>query len=56
MLTKLEKEFLAALVKRDKAEVKKAKKALFLDMSPDFLKAEHEFADFLESVEKKLNG
>lgn len=54
MLTNLEKEFLRALVKREQEEFAKTKKSLFMGMSPQFLKAEHEFADFLSELEKKL--
>lgn len=55
MLTTLEKEFLLSLVRREKKEFSETKKSLFIDMNPDFLKVEHEFQDFLDMLEKKLN-
>ena len=54
MLTKDEKEYLKAVVKQDLEKLGKGEKVFLMDMSPSFLKGEHEYKHFLEELLKKL--
>jgi len=54
MLNKNEKTYLNQVVTRELEKVKKTKKGLFIGMSKEFLKAEHEYEHFLENLIKKL--
>jgi len=53
-LTKDEKEYLKEIVKKELDKLKAEQKALFIGMSPNFLKGEHEYKHFLENLLKKL--
>ena len=54
MLTKDETAYLRDIVKKELEELEKNQKALFIGMSPNFLKGEHEYKHFLETLLKKL--
>ena len=54
MLTKDEKDYLKAVVKKELENLEKQQKALFVGMSLTFLKGEHEYKHFLENLLKKL--
>lgn len=56
MLTKLEKEFLVFVIDKEKEYFEKRKKSLMVDMPVQFLKAEHEYSDFLDNLKSKLDG
>jgi len=54
MLTKDEKEYLKQIVKEELSKLEKQEKSLFIGMSLNFLKGEHEYKHFLEDLLKKL--
>jgi len=54
MLTKDEKEYLRKIVKEELDKFEKKQSALFIGMSLNFLKGEHEYKHFLENLLKKL--
>ena len=54
MLTKDEKEYLRKIVKEELDKFEKKQSALFVGMSLNFLKGEHEYKHFLENLLKKL--
>lgn len=54
MLTKDEKEYLKTIVKDELDKIEKQEKSLFIGMSLNFLKGEHEYKHFLEELIKKL--
>ncbi len=54
MLTKDEKEYLKKIVKEELVKLEKQQKALFIGMSLNFLKGEHEYKHFLENLIEKL--
>lgn len=54
MLTRNEKDYLANVLKGELAKFREDKKPLFLGMSMQFLKAEHEYEHFLEDLLNKL--
>ena len=56
MLDKKDKQVLASLVKYHLDEMKAGKKEIFIGVSIPFLKAEHDYQDFLEQLLKKLHG
>ena len=54
MLTKDEKEYLRKVVKAELEQFDKKQATLFIGISPNFLKGEHEYKHFLEKLLKKL--
>jgi hypothetical protein len=55
MLTHDEKTYLAQVVEHELGAFRKSKKSLFIGMDKSFLKAEHQYEDFLLSLLKKLH-
>lgn len=55
VLNKNEKKYLASLVEKNLEHFRKEQKQL-VDVDVSFLKAEHNFGDFLEELLKKLGG
>lgn len=54
MLTKDEKDYLRELVKRDLGDLKGDRKAVLDSPALRFIKAEHEYEHFIESILEKL--